>query len=408
MSANQASKKFRDGDYVFLTDDENGENLFHVELVFNDPDKKEVKIRHTETKEHKLVSPMKLRRAKQTEVKAILGEEHTTPRKASSDTVGTRPRNDGQFGPSASDGVEAPAAAKVEPQEEPGMGDVMKLLKHTYRLCKDILPDELERRFDGLMYQRDRELQQIPKFQEEVRRITKSLAERASVPWDDTPDSGPDMVRSLRSLDKVAAESLGLAQQQIRVVERQLRDASRDKAETERQLEQAIAARQQLQEETEFLAEAQRVTEEEATSRLNAIERSEQQARAESVKMREAEARSLEVFWRLREDFYRALHRGIGVEQGSSLKRLKNFRRQSLEADTALLEGLGCELSLGHEALGFARHAYEGSEHHWYDEGEEPVPNGGVATVFLPGWQLGDVRVKPSLGRQEISEFGEQ
>ena len=408
MPANQGSKGFHVDDYVFLTDDARGESLFQVEIVFNDSDRTEIKIRHTETKEHKLVSPMKLRRAKQTEVKAILGEEHTTPRKVSSDTGGTRPRNDGQVGPSASDGVEAPATAKVEPQEEPGMGDVMKLLKHTYRLCKDFLPGELERRFDGLMHQRDRELLQIPKFQEEVRRITKSLAERAGVPWDDAPDSRPDVIVGLRRLDKAVSDALEFEQLQGRVVKKQLGDTVSETAEAKQQLEQANTAIQQLQKNTELLAEAQRLTEEEATSRLNDVQRSEQQARAESLKMRKAEARSLEVFWRLREDFYRALHRGIGVEQGSSLKRLKSFRRQSLEADTALLEGLGCELSLGQEALGFARHAYEGAEHRWYDVEEGPVPNGGAATVFLPGWRYGDVRIKPSLGRQEISESGDQ
>jgi hypothetical protein len=114
-------------------------------------------------------------------------------------------------------------------------------------------------------------------------------------------------------------------------------------------------------------------------------------------------ARALKAFWTAREDYYRALHRGIGAEQGSNLKRLLGFRRQSLLADLDLISALGGSVVLREEALSLGDHAYDGAKHQWYNEGEDPAPNGAIATVYLPGWTFGEYHTKASLGAKERS-----
>jgi hypothetical protein len=127
------------------------------------------------------------------------------------------------------------------------------------------------------------------------------------------------------------------------------------------------------------------------------------QAIRERQKQENNTARGLKAFWTAREDYYRALHRGIGAEQGSNLKRLLGFRRQSLLADLDLISALGGSVVLREEALSLGDHAYDGAKHQWYNEGEDPAPNGAIATVYLPGWTFGEYHTKASLGAKERS-----
>ncbi len=137
-------------------------------------------------------------------------------------------------------------------------------------------------------------------------------------------------------------------------------------------------------------------------NREQALHQLERQVQLERQEQTHIHSESIRAFWKAREDFYRGVHRGILAEQGSNRKRLKNFRYQSLCADMELIAQLGGTLELFEEAVRFDRCPYDGFLYRWYDEDEEPVPNGTLATVFLPGWQVGDTQVKASLGRKEV------
>jgi len=110
---------------------------------------------------------------------------------------------------------------------------------------------------------------------------------------------------------------------------------------------------------------------------------------------------AIETFWKEREDYYRGIHRGLRAEHGSNRKRLLGFRSASLRADVALMERLGCRLDLAEEAMALSSVPYDGGSHRWYGEGEAPVCDGTPATVYLPGWSIGEAHCKAALGAEE-------
>lgn len=103
----------------------------------------------------------------------------------------------------------------------------------------------------------------------------------------------------------------------------------------------------------------------------------------------------LQVFWQRVEETDSGMRRGIAVNSS-----LRLMRKKLLRSYIELLSNLKCQVELGDEAVEMALVPYDGLAHRWdRSDGEEVAKRHEMATVFLPGWKLGNHNEKPLLGR---------
>lgn len=152
--------------------------------------------------------------------------------------------------------------------------------------------------------------------------------------------------------------------------------------------------------------------------KLNASVQSEKQradkAEVESngrqTKLEASERRlkgALNDFWKGRQEFYGALHRGMEQFRGKNADRYEDAqesRQESIKSDTQLLKGLGCQVTLEEEAVNLKQLSYDGADHQPF--GTETINHKTDATVLLPGWSYpdGEIGAKPVLSGKEIKQ----
>lgn len=103
----------------------------------------------------------------------------------------------------------------------------------------------------------------------------------------------------------------------------------------------------------------------------------------------------LQVFWQRVEETDSGMRRGIVVNSS-----LRLMRKKLLRSYIELLSNLKCQVELGDEAVELTLVPYDGLVHRWdRSDGEEVAKRHEMATVFLPGWKLGNHDERPLLGR---------
>ena len=138
--------------------------------------------------------------------------------------------------------------------------------------------------------------------------------------------------------------------------------------------------------------------------------KAEAESKERQTKLEASEQRlkgALNDFWKGRQEFYGALHRGMEQFRGKNADRYEDAqesRQESIKSDTQLLKGLGCQVTLEEEAVNLKQLRYDGADHQPF--GTETINHETDATVLLPGWSYpdGEIGAKPVLSGKEIKQ----
>ena len=269
---------------------------------------------------------------------------------------------------------------------------------------------DIERIVDEALVRRDAEMKAIPVLYSFVRELVEKLTGKSDSLPNATGTSTKDLQTALNQLE---AEVKKL-QDEVKKLEgevKKLEGEVNTEKETSKQSRSDLAD-EKLQNK---IAEDKWKTEKgtlngEIGSEKQRAGKAEAESKERQTKLEASEQRlkgALNDFWKGRQEFYGALHRGMEQFRGKNADRYEDAqesRQESIKSDTQLLKGLGCQVTLEEEAVNLKQLRYDGADHQPF--GTETINHETDATVLLPGWSYpdGEIGAKPVLSGKEIKQ----
>ena len=276
---------------------------------------------------------------------------------------------------------------------------------------------DIERIVDEAFVRRDAEMKAIPVLYSFVRGLVEKLTGKSDSLPNATGTSTKDLQTALKQLEAEVKKLEG----EVKKLEGE-RDSAKgnalqltDKLNTEKKTSGQSRSDLDGEKSRNKIAEDKWETEKgtlngEIGSEKQRAGKAEAESKERQTKLEASEQRlkgALNDFWKGRQEFYGALHRGMEQFRGKNADRYEDAqesRQESIKSDTQLLKGLGCQVTLEKEAVNLEQLSYDGADHQPF--GTETINHETDATVLLPGWSYpdGEIGAKPVLSGKEIKQ----